>query len=284
MSYFLSFAVILSSLCNWKGAQSYKKLPEAIVPKLGHGPKMGQFGFDRACVSVVFLFLLCFIAYLYEANGGTDMEVLACFRPGFLFILRNFWIRNNLWKVSPRTFIKGSNERSGKKKRHRNGLNCVVFNLIRLHSKIWPPAKFEFLIAGVQVFSCSCIAFTGLKMFLSKNYVELKICCSYFTSMSMEVLPSWKKSTSRYVRICDVQPSKRRGKWFWTTRLCVCLSICPSVRLSVWPSVLLSLFPRALTGVRFNRSSWNFTSMFGYMGHCAVPVFEAIREPVYKII
>jgi len=59
-------------------------LPEAIVPKVGHGLKMGQYGFDRACFSVVFLFLLCFIAYLYEANGGTDMEVSACFRPGFL--------------------------------------------------------------------------------------------------------------------------------------------------------------------------------------------------------
>ena len=33
--------------------------------------------------SVVFLLLLCFIAHLYEANGGTDMEVLACFRPCF---------------------------------------------------------------------------------------------------------------------------------------------------------------------------------------------------------
>ena len=54
-----------------------------IVPKVGHGPKMGQYGFDRACVSVGFLFLLCFIAHSYEANGGTDMEVLACFRPGF---------------------------------------------------------------------------------------------------------------------------------------------------------------------------------------------------------
>ena len=83
MSYFLSFAVILSSLCNWKGAQSYKKLPEVIVPKVGHVPKMGQYGFDRAWFSVVFLFLLCFIAHLYEANGGTDMEVLACFRPVF---------------------------------------------------------------------------------------------------------------------------------------------------------------------------------------------------------
>ena len=51
---------------------------------MGHGPKMGQNGFDRACVSAVFLFLLCFIAHSYEANGGTDMEVLACFRPCFL--------------------------------------------------------------------------------------------------------------------------------------------------------------------------------------------------------
>ena len=77
MSYFLSFAVILSSLGNRKGARSYKKLPEAIVPKVGQGPKIGQNGFDRACVSVVFLFLMCFIAHLYEAIGGTDMEVLA---------------------------------------------------------------------------------------------------------------------------------------------------------------------------------------------------------------
>ena len=67
-----------------KGVQSYKKLPEAVVPKGGHGPKMGQYGFDRACFSVVFLFLLCFIAYLYEANGWTDMEVLGLFRPCFL--------------------------------------------------------------------------------------------------------------------------------------------------------------------------------------------------------
>jgi len=58
-------------------------MPEAMVPKVGHEPKMGQYGFDRACVSVVFLFLLCFIAHLYEANWGTDMEVLACFRPVF---------------------------------------------------------------------------------------------------------------------------------------------------------------------------------------------------------
>jgi len=83
MTYFLSFVVILLALCNLKGAQSYKILPEAIVPKVGHGPKIGQYGFDRAFFSVVFLFLLCFIAHLYEVNRGKDMEVLACFRPGF---------------------------------------------------------------------------------------------------------------------------------------------------------------------------------------------------------
>jgi len=65
-------------------------MPEAVVPKVGHGPKMGQNEFDRACVSVVFLFLLCFIAHSYEANGGTDMEVLACFRPGFFLVSRLF--------------------------------------------------------------------------------------------------------------------------------------------------------------------------------------------------
>jgi len=83
-----SFAVILSSLSYWKGAQSYKKLPEAVVPNVGHGPKMGQNGFDRACVSVVNLFLLCFIADSYEAGRGrTGMEVLACFRPCFLCVI-----------------------------------------------------------------------------------------------------------------------------------------------------------------------------------------------------
>ena len=64
----------------------------------------------------------------------------------------------------------------------------------------------------------------------------------------------------------------------------VCVSVCPSVCLSGRLSVLLSLFPRALTGVRFNRSSWNFRGMFSSMGHCAVPIIEAIREPVHKII
>jgi len=40
---------------------------------------------------VVFLFLLCFIAHLYEANWGTDMEVLACFRPGFFIVKLCFY-------------------------------------------------------------------------------------------------------------------------------------------------------------------------------------------------
>jgi len=30
----------------------------------------------------------------------------------------------------------------------------------------------------------------------------------------------------------DVQPSKRREKWFWTIRLCVCLSVRLSDHLS----------------------------------------------------
>jgi len=62
-------------------------LPEAIVPKVGHGPKMGQYGFDRACFFCGFPIPLVFLAHLYEANGGTDMEVLACFRPGFSFVI-----------------------------------------------------------------------------------------------------------------------------------------------------------------------------------------------------
>ena len=55
----------------------------------------------------------------------------------------------------------------------------------------------------------------------------------------------------------------------------------PSVYVSV--CVLLSLFPRTLMGVRLNQSSWIFTGMLGYMGHCVVPSFEAIRQPVDKI-
>jgi len=32
----------------------------------------------------------------------------------------------------------------------------------------------------------------------------------------------------------DVQHSKRQEKWFWTIRLCVCLSVRPSDRLSCY--------------------------------------------------
>jgi len=143
---------------------------------------------------------------------------------------------------------------------------------------------------------------------------------------------------------CTVQPSKRREKWFRTTRLwvclsvclsvcmsaclsiclssclsgslsvclCVCLSECLSVILSVCHSVCLSVcisvclcfclsvclsfclsiylsvclavsFSANSHGRRVNRSSWNFRGN-GYIWHCVVSIFEAIRLPVYKII
>ena len=59
-------------------------------------------------------------------------------------------------------------------------------------------------------------------------------------------------------------------------------SVCLSVCLSVCPSCCR--FSANSTGVRVKRSSWNFRGMLGYMGHCAASIFEAIREPVYKII
>jgi len=59
-------------------------LPEAIVPKVGHGHKWDKTDLIALLFLWVFLFRLCFIAHSYEANGRMDMEVLACFRPGFL--------------------------------------------------------------------------------------------------------------------------------------------------------------------------------------------------------
>jgi len=59
------------------------KLPEAIVPKVGHGPNMGQNGFDRDCLSAVFPFVLCFIAHSYEANGGGAWKYLPASGPVF---------------------------------------------------------------------------------------------------------------------------------------------------------------------------------------------------------
>ena len=53
---------------------------------IGHCAASSFEAIREPAFSVVFLFLLCFIAHLYEANGGTDMEVLACFRPCFFFI------------------------------------------------------------------------------------------------------------------------------------------------------------------------------------------------------
>ena len=55
-----------NAICSWfrvcfvillykQVAQSLKKImPEANVPKVGHGPKMGQNEFDCACVSMLF--------------------------------------------------------------------------------------------------------------------------------------------------------------------------------------------------------------------------------------
>jgi len=37
-----------------------------------------------ALVFLWFSYSYCVLAHSYKANGGTDMEVLACFRPGFL--------------------------------------------------------------------------------------------------------------------------------------------------------------------------------------------------------
>ena len=86
------------------------KLPEAIVPKVGHGPKMGQNGFDRVCVSAVFLFLLCFIAHLYEANDGHGSIGLLQARfyfhaNGSIGIVQkiDFEIRPNLGCTTPKT-------------------------------------------------------------------------------------------------------------------------------------------------------------------------------------
>jgi len=59
-------------------------LPEAIVPKVGHGPKMGQYGFDRACFSVVYLFLLCFIAHIHmKPMGGRTWKYWPASGPVF---------------------------------------------------------------------------------------------------------------------------------------------------------------------------------------------------------
>jgi len=61
-----------------KVAQSFKKMPEAIVFKVG------QNGFYCACVSVVFTFIPLMF---YSPYSRWDMEELACFRPGFLYEL-----------------------------------------------------------------------------------------------------------------------------------------------------------------------------------------------------
>jgi len=69
-----------------KNSPIIRELPEANVPKVGHGPKMGhgpemgQNEFDCACVSVVFTFIPLFF---YDPYSPWDMDVSACLRPGF---------------------------------------------------------------------------------------------------------------------------------------------------------------------------------------------------------
>jgi len=76
-------------------------MQEAIVPWVGHGPKMGQNEFDCLCFcDFHILFLWCFMAH---TQSQWDTEVSACFRGGFLKargILRFFKIS------SPKLFLK----------------------------------------------------------------------------------------------------------------------------------------------------------------------------------
>ena len=92
--------------------------------------------------------------------------------------------------------------------------------------------------------------------------------------------PSCKKSSSRWDRIWDVLYCST----FKTSRKVVLDNPPVCVCLSVGLSVLPLPFARTLTGVRVNRSSWNFRGIFGYIGRCVASIFEAIRLSVYKII
>jgi len=58
----------------------------------------------------------------------------------------------------------------------------------------------------------------------------------------------------------------------------VYVSVCQSVCLSC--CILFRKLSRA-KGLTDRVETWG---LFGYMGHCTVPIFGAIREPVYKII
>ena len=92
VSNFLSFAVNLSSLCNWKGAQSYKK-PVSLRGDTG-------LKWDNTdLIALVFLwFPIPLVFYSpYKANGGTDMEVLGLFRP--CFFCKHRWIDRFKWLI-----------------------------------------------------------------------------------------------------------------------------------------------------------------------------------------
>jgi len=53
MPYVLGPRLFVHPILRNKYPDHTKKMPEANVPKLGHGSKMGQYEFDCACVSVV---------------------------------------------------------------------------------------------------------------------------------------------------------------------------------------------------------------------------------------
>jgi len=58
-------------------------MPGANVPKKEHGPTVGQSEIDCACVSVIFT-IIPPVFYSPYIRSQWDMEVLACFRPGFI--------------------------------------------------------------------------------------------------------------------------------------------------------------------------------------------------------
>jgi len=53
---------------------------EAIIPKVGHGPKMGQ---NESALVFLWLSHLFHWYFIAHTQSQWDMEVLACFRPVF---------------------------------------------------------------------------------------------------------------------------------------------------------------------------------------------------------
>ena len=85
---FSKFHMFLShGLCchhvDVKSRPTLKKMLEANTSKVGHGPQMGQNGFDSACVTLV----LTFIPLLFDSSSlkPVGWDVLACFGPFFFY-------------------------------------------------------------------------------------------------------------------------------------------------------------------------------------------------------